>query len=171
MRPRPVLALAVLGVAPALLLGPGQVAQGASAVPTWAASIVDEDPTRSSGEPSIRVADDGTLYIVAPAGLANPRSLPTPVGSGGNFSWRSDDGGQTWKFLDTTVIGGGDGDVVAAEGDVVYQSGLSLACVTVARSADRGETWVPNPISCSTTPVDDRQWNDVHGDAVYTASP
>ncbi|HVE63523.1 MAG TPA: sialidase family protein [Mycobacteriales bacterium] len=138
-------------------------------MPTWAASIIDEDPTRSSGEPSIRAADDGTLYIVAPAGLANPRSLPTPVGSGGNFSWRSDDDGKTWKFLDTTVIGGGDGDVVTAEGDVVYQSGLSLACVTVARSADRGETWVPNPINCSTTPVDDRQWNDVHGDAVYTA--
>lgn len=169
MRPRTLLAMAGLVAAPALLLGSGQAAQGAAVAPTWQVSIVDDNDARSSGEPSIRVAHDGTIYIVAPAGLSNPRSLPRPVGDGGNFSWRSDDGGETWNFLQTTVIGGGDGDVVPGEGDLVYQSGLSLACVTVAVSEDRGETWVPNPIACSSTPVDDRQWNDVHDGSVYTA--
>ena len=169
MARRTALALAALAATPALLLGTGPAAQGATTAPTWQASIVDDDPNRGSGEPSISVADDGTIYIVAPTGLTSTRSLPAPFGSGGDLMWRSDDQGETWTFLPNNVVGGGDGDIVAGEGDVVIASGLSLACVSVARSGDRGATWVPNPVNCSTTPIDDRQWNDVFDGSVYTS--
>jgi hypothetical protein len=169
MRPRHILAVAGLVAAPALLLGSGNAAQGASSVPVWKASIVDTDTTHGSGEPSIDVAEDGSIYIVAPTGLTAQRGLPAPIGSGGDLVWRSDDNGETWNFLPNTIVGGGDGDVVTGAGDIVYASGLSLACVSLARSADRGATWVNNPVTCSDSPIDDRQWNDEFDGAVFTA--
>jgi hypothetical protein len=160
---------AVLAAAAATAALPGPSLAAASA-PVWAPRvIVDDDPAHGSGEPSITVAGDGTIYLAAPAGLASTRAVPTPVGNGGALMWRSDDGGATWTFLPNTVFGGGDADIVAGDGDDLIASGLALACVSVARSPDRGATWVNNPVGCSNTPVDDRQWNDRFGDAVYTS--
>jgi hypothetical protein len=130
-------------------------------------------------EPSIDVAPDGAIYITGPAGFGGvraPLQVPDQVADqefGGDLLWRSDDGGVTWKYLQSYdgSFGGGDADITSAPNGTLYASGLDLACVTVAASIDRGEHWVDNPAGCTTQGgLDDRQWNDVDGNqAVITA--
>ena len=144
---------------------------------TFATSVVDSNDLNIA-EPSIKVAPDGGIYITGPQGLGGvraPYQMPAPVdqnSAGGDLLWRSDDGGQTWKYLQSYdgTLGGGDSDITAAPNGTLYASGLLLACVTVATSSDRGETWVPNPAACADAAgEDDRQWNDVDGNnAVIT---
>lgn len=154
------------------------LAPGGTAAPTRAFSaplVVDRQSANSTGEPSLDVAPDGALYIAAPdgAGVRTPSSLGA-AGTGGSLLWRSDDKGAHWKFLGSFDVptGGGDSDVVVARDGAVYGSGLSyVACSTVARSTDRGETFVPVPIAgCGQVPLsNDRQWNALDGnDTLYT---
>jgi hypothetical protein len=145
---------------------------------TFATNAVDTKELNVA-EPSINVAPDGAIYIAGPAGfggLRAPIQAPDQLAdqqSGGDMLWRSDDGGQTWKYLQSYdgTFGGGDSDVTSAPNGTIYASGLDLACVTVAASIDRGEHWVNNPAGCTTQAgLDDRQWNDVDGNqAVVTA--
>jgi hypothetical protein len=139
--------------------------------------IVDHSSANSTGEPSINVAPDGTIYIVAPdgAGVRVPTALPGGgQGVGGSLLWRSEDHGKSWKFLGSYDVptGGGDSDIVTAPDGTIYASGLSYAaCSTVSVSHDKGETFVPDPIAgCGQTPLsNDRQWNAVDGQhTVYT---
>lgn len=130
-------------------------------------------------EPSINVAPDGAIYIAGPSGFGGVRApiqAPDQVADqefGGDLLWRSDDGGATWKYLQSYdgTFGGGDSDITSAPNGTIYASGLYLACVTVAASTDRGEHWVNNPAGCTNEGgLDDRQWNDVDGNqAVVTA--
>jgi hypothetical protein len=139
--------------------------------------IVDNDDLNVA-EPSIEVAPDGAVYVTGPQGLGGAR-VPALApgtqdipGAGGDVIWRSDDAGKTFRFLGSYdgSLGGGDADVVAAPNGALYASGLNLACVAVASSTDRGETWATNPAACEDgAGLADRQWNDVDGDAaVYT---
>lgn len=179
---RPLLALALAGAAlaaaPALAGAPGSAAVTSTPVFDQAAPI-DTDDGNSAAEPSIRAAADGTLYITAPAGLGSgttPRVADNEVltaGGGGDLLWRSDDGGTTWRHLGSYdgAAGGGDSDIVTSPNGTVYASGLTLACITLSRSTDRGQSWLANPVGgCGGLPVDDRQWNDVYREeAVFTA--
>jgi hypothetical protein len=137
---------------------------------------VGTDSSDMTGEPSIAVAPDGTEYIVAPdgPGVRAPAALGGS-GVGGSLIWRSSDHGRTWTRLGSYDVptGGGDTDVVVTPDGTLYASGLSyVACSTVARSTDKGDTWVAVPVAgCGRTPVsNDRQWNAVDGNGtVYTA--
>ena len=167
--------LPMLGVAAALaaLIAPASAAGGRS---FGKPLHVGTDTFDRTGEPSIAVAADGTEYIVAPdgAGVRAPAALGG-AGTGGSLIWRSTDHGRTWTRLGSYDIptGGGDSDIAVAPDGTLFASGLSyLACSTVSRSGDKGDTWVPMPIAgCGRTPVsNDRQWNAVDGnDTVYTA--
>jgi hypothetical protein len=144
---------------------------------TFATSVVDTQ-SLDIAEPSVKVAPDGGIYVTGPQGFGGtraPEQVPAPVdqqSSGGDLLWRSDDGGVTWKYLQSYdgTLGGGDSDITAAPNGTLYASGLAVACITVATSTDRGETWVPNPAACvDAAGLDDRQWNDVDGNqAVVT---
>ena len=142
-------------------------------------SVVHVDVADKTGEPSIAVAPDGAEYIVAPdgAGVRTPAQLGSLAGQGhgGNLIWRSTDHGRHWVPLGSFDVptGGGDSDIAVTPGGVLYASGLSyLACSTVSRSTDRGDTWVPMPVAgCGRQPLmNDRQWTATFGDSiVYTA--
>jgi hypothetical protein len=104
------------------------------------------------GEPGIKVADDGTVYVHAPGRV-----------------WRSDDGAQTFKKL-PFAFGvnpcGCDADVAIDRAGNVYYSDLAvnLQCVAVSSSLNQGQSWMPNPLACG---IDggfvDRQWIESDG--------
>ena len=178
---RPVLALATAAAVAggALVVTAGSTASAATGDQTFAAPvIVDNDDANSVAEPSIEVGPDGAIYVSGPQGLGGARApalIPgTGVvpGAGGDVIWRSDDGGKTFTFLGSYdgTLGGGDSDVVAAPNGTLFASGLYAACIAVASSTDRGDSWVSNPAACTDGGgFADRQWNDVDGnDAVWT---
>jgi hypothetical protein len=158
------------------------VSLAAVLVPTSAAAggrqfgkPVHVDVANPTGEPSIAVAPDGTEYIVAPDGPG----VRTPAaaggqGSGGSLVWRSEDHGRTWQRLGSYDVpsGGGDSDIAIAPDGTLYASGLSyVACSTVSRSTDRGDTWLPMPLAgCGQQPLmNDREWNATYGNGtVYS---
>jgi hypothetical protein len=167
--------LPMLGVTAALaaLIAPASAAGGRQ----FGAPVhVGTDSFDMTGEPSIAVARDGTEYIVAPdgAGVRAPAALGGG-GVGGSLIWRSTDRGRTWARLGSYDVptGGGDSDIAVTPNGTLFASGLSyLACSTVSRSTDKGDSWVPVPVAgCGRTPIsNDRQWNAVDGnDTVYTA--
>jgi hypothetical protein len=137
---------------------------------------VDSQTTDYTGEPSITVAPDGTEYIVAPdgPGVRAPAALGG-AGTGGSLLWRSTDRGRTWQRLGSYDVptGGGDSDIAVTPSGTLYASGLSyVACSTVARSTDKGDTWLDMPVGgCGRMPLlNDRQWTTTYGDKTeYTA--
>jgi hypothetical protein len=164
----------------ALALGGLTVAMGAAFVPATSAANagrhfgrpVHVDMDNPTAEPSISVAPDGTEYIVAPDGPG----VRTPgqtggQGIGGSLVWRSRDHGRTWSRLGSfdTPTGGGDTDIAISPDGTLYASGLSyLACSTVSRSTDHGDTWLPMPVAgCGQAPVvNDREWNATYGNGI-----
>src|SRR4051794_2475765 len=173
MKPSRLLPMVGVAAALAALIAPASAAGGRQ----FGAPVhVGSDPLDMTGEPSIAVARDGTEYIVAPdgAGVRAPAALGG-AGVGGSLIWRSTDHGRTWQRLGSYDVptGGGDSDIAVTPDGTLYASGLSyLACSTVSRSSDKGDTWVPVPVAgCGRTPVsNDRQWNAVDGNGtVYTA--
>ncbi|MDX6199544.1 MAG: hypothetical protein QOJ79_2695 [Actinomycetota bacterium] len=144
---------------------------------TFDEPVIVDNADLNVAEPSIKVAADGAIYVTGPQG-AGPR-VPAAIpgtqdvpGTGGDIIWRSDDAGKTFRYLGSYdgALGGGDADVVAAPNGTLYGSGLNLACIAVATSVDRGESWATNPAACEDgAGYDDRQWNDVDGNAaLYT---
>ena len=169
------------GVLVAVALASGAVGAelGATAPRTFAAPVVvDTNDENSVAEPSIEVAPDGAVYVSGPQGVGGARTpalvdgTEAAPGAGGDLVWRSDNGGGSFTYLGSYdgSFGGGDSDIVAAPDGTLYASGLYAACVAVARSSNRGESWVNNPAACTDGGgFADRQWNDVDGNAaVYT---
>ena len=181
MKPSRLLLLATAACSVAALTVPsvaGAATTAGTGDRTFATTAVDTKDLNVA-EPSINVAPDGGIYITGPSGFGGVRApvqAPDQLADqqfGGDLLWRSDDGGQTWKYLQSYdgSFGGGDADITSAPNGNIYASGLYLACVTVAASSDRGEHWVDNPAGCMDQGgLDDRQWNDVDGNqAVVTA--
>ncbi|MDQ1706411.1 MAG: hypothetical protein QOF18_2777 [Frankiaceae bacterium] len=171
MKPGRTLALAALAVSLAAAFVPASAAAPARHFST----PVHVDTQNETGEPSIAVAPDGTEYIVAPDGPG----VRTPAatggqGAGGSLIWRSEDQGRTWVRLGSYDVptGGGDSDIAIAPDGTLYASGLSyVACSTVSRSTDKGDTWLPMPLAgCGQQPLmNDREWNATYGaNTVYT---
>ena len=164
----PLACTAVLGVA-------AQSPSAAAADRRFGTSVV-VDRANATGEPSLDVAPDGGIYVIAPAGPGV--RLPGALGAGGlggSLVWRSDDAGASWALLGSADVptGGGDSDLAIAKDGTIFASGLSYAaCSTVSVSKDRGETFVPVPIAgCGQFPLsNDREWTAVDGTGtVYTA--
>ncbi|HWG91003.1 MAG TPA: sialidase family protein, partial [Candidatus Thermoplasmatota archaeon] len=90
---------------------------------------------------------DGTIWVTAPTGL-----------TGGDYVWRSTDGGASFELLPVPdpVFGGGDSDLAIDPSGRIYQTGLWLGCVSAATSTT-GDEWTMNPLMCE-VPIDDRNW-------------
>src|SRR4051794_14598734 len=113
MRRSQLLVAGLLLCAGALATAPGSPAATAPDRAFGRPVVVDKSPSQSTGEPSLAVAPDGGVYVVAPAGPG--ARLPSAVGgtgSGGSLIWRSDSGGAGWSFLGSFDVptGGGDSD-------------------------------------------------------------
>jgi hypothetical protein len=93
--------LAALGTAAIAPATPRATAAGSTTRRFAPPKVIDTNPDHSSGEPSIRVSGDGTLYIAGPTGLGGARlpiSLPVAGDTGGgDLLWKSTDGGLTWR--------------------------------------------------------------------------
>jgi hypothetical protein len=150
----------------------------------WFTEPVMVDAKRAAGEPSIRVARDGAIFLSAPAGMPLP-----------SYLWRSTDGGATFQSLHlassseasggqpllpggpgilgapglavdvrNVAPGGGDTDLAIDEQGVVYVADLWLGSATVMQSRDRGATWaVAQPFGGPL--VEDRPWLATFGGA------
>ena len=113
---------------------------------------------------------------------AEPRIVHDPVGNlylmaiqgipGGSDTWKSMDGGATWKYLgepDGTQAagsglglvgvgaGGGDEDVITLPNGNVVMTSLWLGGNSTCTSSNGGAVWACDPEG-STLPADDRQW-------------
>lgn len=123
---------------------------------------VSANDDQSAAEPSIRVARDGKIYIVAPQGLTSGATR-LQDNSGGDVIWRSDDDGKTWEWLGSfdDAAGGGDADLAPDSNGNLWGSGLTLANTTATFSADDGATWCVNPVGSLDTVVD-RQWIETY---------
>lgn len=131
------------------------------------------DAHRAGGEPSILALRDGhTVIASAHAGTTHLYKPNTPGGSdfvtnynGSDFVWRSENNGDTWRYVglngsETGPYSGpmyGFSDPTLAEDAAgnVYNAGINVANVFVARSADKGSTWSANPVAALFT---DREW-------------
>jgi hypothetical protein len=104
------------------------------------------DTGAGQGEPGMRLAGNGTIYVHVPGDLVV-----------------STDDGATWTSLAGNInkagqIFGGDSDLVIGKDGSLYFTDLEeLAAISVYRSHDKGATWTENP-DASVLPGDDRQW-------------
>jgi hypothetical protein len=153
LRVQPFLALVLVALLAAVAAAPA-AAPGALAF---------QAPVRTGanvGEPGLRIASDGTLFVHYPSGLI-----------------RSTDGGAHWTLdrPNPAMIEGGDADLaIAGDGSLLYGD-LNFQCfnvycgtftISVARSTDAkgAGPWVQNYVA-SDLPDVDRQWLDVGKDA------
>src|SRR3954454_5172906 len=164
MRLSPVLALLALPLGLPAAFVPAHAAGGRQS-----GAPVHIDTTNLTGEPSIAVGPDGTEYVVAPdgPGVRAPAALGG-AGAGGSLVWRSTTHGRSWQLLgsDDVPTGGGDSDIAVTPDGTLFGSGLSyVACSTVSRSSDRGDSWLPMPLAgCGQMPLsNDREWTATYG--------
>lgn len=118
------------------------------------------DAARSGTEPSMVIGADGAIYVAAPCGVDN-----SACKSG--WLWRSDDGGQSFQWLEPGLpvadlrgagVGSGDSELAITPSGRLLYADLWLGSVSVSASDDRGESWVTtNPVG-GTVPGSDRQW-------------
>jgi hypothetical protein len=110
-------------------------------------------------EPRVRTDALGNIYAAAIQGLG-----------GGTDTWKSMDGGTSWRYLGQPDgaqaasalargggAGGGDEDLAIGNSGNVYVNSLWIGSSTQSTSRDGGLTWSVNPFS-SDAPIIDRQW-------------
>src|SRR3954469_814653 len=143
------------------------LAAGSSDVPVFPAGThltADFPYGLTQAEPSVRVDENGALYVIAPGS--------TPIGC---ELWTLPPGGRTFTFHTPPDLGVGGGDcdlaltppAAGASTPGLAYSSLSLPNITVGASADGAVTFgPPNPIG-SDIPMTDRQWNAADGNTVY----
>jgi hypothetical protein len=146
-----------LSVLPFTMLGPALSQAQRSPLLSFLDARVDEE--HKTGEPSLKVDDQGTVYIAAPTGRMQSLWKTT---DGKTFEWIDitkntdpmDVPGQAWAQAGR---GGGDAEVfVTPDGKELYFADL-WGCMSVGNSLDQGKTWKVNPLSCD-LPLTDRQW-------------
>jgi hypothetical protein len=119
------------------------------------------DDERRTAEPSLKVDDQGTVWLADRTGTLQTLWRST---DGARFARvdilnHSDAAGQAWQQVGS---GGGDSDVaVTPDGKEVYfadlWSGYGNGCNSLASSSDGGQTWSVDPAACE-LPLTDRQW-------------
>src|SRR4051794_31870003 len=123
------------------------------------------DPIHTYGEPDIRVAPNGTVYVSGPQGTGVQRSIWNASYDNGN-SYRlapdhktnSAPASAQQPTKSTMGPGGGDTELAVDRHNNVYYADLyALACFTTAYSHDNGKTVQSTPLGCA-SPGADRQW-------------
>jgi hypothetical protein len=138
------------------------------------------DPVHTYGEPDIRVAPNGTVYVSGPQGTGVQRSIWNASYDNGD-SYRLVQDEKTGTAPPTAVEptkstmgpGGGDTEIAIDRHNNVYYADLyALACFTTGYSADNGKTVQSTPLGCS-SPGADRQWFGIYDPAPsdHTVSP
>ncbi|GAC1327003.1 MAG: hypothetical protein NVSMB17_00480 [Candidatus Dormibacteria bacterium] len=106
--------------------------------------------------------NNGVVYTSAPDSLSSLTS----------WVWRSNDSGQTFKFVPAevqpqgkppTCPGGGDSELAVDSAGHLYLNDLTLANFSTSRSDDGGKTFVASCTGVPGTAVD-RQWYATNGD-------
>lgn len=131
--------------------GPGELAFSAPVV------VSRVPPGHVTAEPSLAIADDGTIVVAAPYRAACAVTLhfePIVVDCGWSRAWRSTDGGATFHGLgdaEGRLVpgqgGGGDADVVTLpNGRAVLVDLDTRMGLRTYLSPDAGDTWTPGPI-------------------------
>src|SRR3984893_5723250 len=121
-------------------------------------------------EQDLRLDTHGRVYT----------SVPGSLGSNISYVWRSQNGGQSFKWIPAAAPpagklpmcnGGGDTELATDSADRLYINDLVLANYGTARSNDQGRTLAASPTCTSvlTTP-DDRPWYAVEGDPLSGGS-
>ena len=138
------------------------------------------DPVHTYGEPDIRVAPNGTVYVSGPQGTGVQRSIWNASYDNGD-SYRLVQDNKTGSAPPSAVSptkstagpGGGDTEIAIDRHNNIYYADLyALACFTTAYSHDNGKTVQSTPLGCSSAGAD-RQWFGVYDPAPsdHTISP
>ena len=138
------------------------------------------DPIHVYGEPDIKVAPNGTVYVSGPQGTGVQRSIWNVSYDNGD-SYRLVQDNKTGSAPATAVFptkstmgpGGGDTELAIDRHSNVYYADLyALVCFTTGYSGDNGRTVQSTPLGCS-SPGADRQWMGVFDPAKsdHTISP
>ena len=138
------------------------------------------DPIHVYGEPDIKVAPNGTVYVSGPQGTGTQRSIWNASYDNGD-SYRLVQDNKTGTAYPSAAIptkstmgpGGGDTELAVDRHSNVYYADLyALACFTTAYSRDNGKTVSSTPLGCD-SPGADRQWFGVYDPAPsdHTISP
>jgi hypothetical protein len=138
------------------------------------------DPIHTYGEPDIKVAPNGTVYVSGPQGTGVQRSIWSASYDNGD-SYRLVQDTKTGTAYPSALIptkstlgpGGGDTEIAVDRKSHVYYADLyALACFTTAYSTDNGRTVNSTPMGCD-SPGADRQWLGVYDPAPsdHTVSP
>ncbi|MDQ1698845.1 MAG: hypothetical protein QOG34_708 [Frankiaceae bacterium] len=138
------------------------------------------DPIHLYGEPDIKVAPNGTVYVSGPQGTGVQRSIWNASYDNGD-SYRLVQDNKTGTAYPSALIptkstmgpGGGDTEIAVDRHSNVYYADLyALACFTTAYSRDNGKTVSSTPLGCD-APGADRQWFGIYDPAPadHTISP
>ena len=138
------------------------------------------DPVHTYGEPDIRVAPNGTVYVSGPQGTGVQRSIWNASYDNGD-SYRLVQDNKTGSApasaaqptKSTMGPGGGDTELAIDRHNNIYYADLyALACFTTAYSHDNGQTVQSTPLGCA-SPGADRQWFGIYDPAPadHTISP
>jgi hypothetical protein len=138
------------------------------------------DPIHTYGEPDIKVAPNGTVYVSGPQGTGVQRSIWNASYDNGD-SYRLVQDNKTgsapasaaFPTKSTMGPGGGDTEIAVDRHSNVYYADLyALACYTTGYSSNNGKTVQSTPLGCS-SPGADRQWFGVFDPAKsdHTVSP
>jgi len=138
------------------------------------------DPIHTYGEPDIKVAPNGTVYVSGPQGTGVQRSIWNASYDNGD-SYRLVQDNKTGTAYPSALIptkstlgpGGGDTELAIDRHNTVYYADLyALACFTTGYSRDNGKTVNSTPLGCD-SPGADRQWLGVYDPAPsdHTISP
>lgn len=123
------------------------------------------DPIHTYGEPDIKVAPNGTVYVSGPQGTGVQRSIWNVSYDNGD-SYRLVQDNKTGTAYPSALIptkstlgpGGGDTELAVDRHSNVYYADLyALACYTTGYSHDNGKTVQSTPLGCA-QPGADRQW-------------
>jgi hypothetical protein len=123
------------------------------------------DPVHTYGEPDIRVAPNGTVYVSGPQGTGVQRSIWNASYDNGD-SYRLVQDNKTGTAPPSAVTptkstmgpGGGDTEIAIDRHNNIYYADLyALACFTTGYSHDNGQTVQSTPLGCSSAGAD-RQW-------------